>query len=164
MKYLPTIVFSSLLLLSLFSCKPVDDVYLYEVNELEVNQAGIDKDNLKSDLEFVSLAYADLFGTSIPENVLTQMVVAYNSLGDKVLIADIQIRNMLNRPEASVPSDQEMRANVDQFVIDTYKKFYVREPSEYELWYFRNLINEDSDITPEIVYYAFLTSDEYRYY
>ena len=74
------------------------------------------------------------------------------------------IRNFLNAPGANVPSSQAMRSDVNRFITDTYKKFYVREPGEYELWYLGNLIQNDPDMTPEMIYYAFLTSDEYRFY
>lgn len=148
----------------LWACKPTENIYLYEVNDVSVTQSGIDKKNPKSDLEFISLAYSDLFGKTIPENSLQSMVLAYNAMGDKALIADLIIRNMLNSPEADVPTNQEMRADVEGFIVATFKKFYVREPGEYELWYFRSLIDGDSQITPEIIYYAFLTSDEYRFY
>ncbi|MEZ4828694.1 MAG: hypothetical protein R3C61_20780 [Bacteroidia bacterium] len=152
------------LIIFLGACKPTENIYMYEVNEVEVTQAGIDKSNPKSDLEFISLAYSDLFGKTIPDNTLQSMALAYNALGDKALIADLIIRNMLNSPDADVPTAQEMRADVDGFITAAFKKLYVREPGEYELWYFRSLIESDSEITPEIIYYALLTSDEYRFY
>lgn len=161
--YFRLLAFSALTIF-LIACKPVEDLYVYEVNEVEVTQSGIDKNTPKSDLEFISLAYADLFGKTIENDALQSMVLAYNSLGDKALISDLIIRNMLNRPEADIPSSQEMRADIDGFIIATFKKFYVREPGEYELWYFRTLIDADPGITPEIIYYAILTSDEYRFY
>ncbi|MEM6347293.1 MAG: hypothetical protein AAF927_25610 [Bacteroidota bacterium] len=151
-------------LLMMISCQGGQDVYLYEVNELEVSGTNLEKSNLKTDLEFLSLAYSDLFGTTISENALNQLVNSYNAVGDKQLIADYIILNMLEAPGASIPSDQEMRADVDAFIKDTYKKFFVREPSEYERWYLQQLIEQDTEISPEQMYYAFLTSDEYRYY
>ncbi len=148
----------------LFACKDPDPTFLYEVNEVEINPSSLKKNNLKSDLEFISLAYSDLYGTTIPEQALLQMVQAYNSLGDKQLIADYIIKNLINAPGAQVPSSQAMRRDVDRFINDTYKKFYVREPDEYERWFFQQLIDQDASITPELIYYSFLTSDEYRYY
>jgi len=151
--------------ISLFvaSCSQVD-TYLYEVNPVEVNQAGVDKVNQKSDLEFLSLAYADLFETTISSTQLNVMAQAYESMGDKSLIADIIIRNLIEAPDAKVPTDAEMRADLDEFINDTYKKFFIRLPGEYESWYLKELITSDPDFSPEMVYYAFLTSDEYRYY
>ena len=57
-----------------------------------------------------------------------------------------------------------MRANVDQFITDIYNKLYVRDPNEYERWFLKDLIESDSELTPEMIYYAFLTSDEYRFF
>lgn len=149
--------------LLLLGCQQ-EDIYVYEVNPVDVTQAGIDKVNLKSDLEFLSLAYADLFGTTIPSSTLNVMMQSYESVGDKSLIADIIIRNLLNSPTASIPTDAEMRGDIDQFINETYKKFYIRLPGEYEYWFLEKFITEDQDVSPEMVYYAFLTSDEYRYY
>lgn len=151
------------LLLTLAACQ-AEEVYLYEVNPVEVTQPGADKVNQKSDLEFLSLAYSDLFGSTIPANELNRMVIAYESMGDKALVADMIIRNLLNSPGVQIPSGSSMRANPDQFITDTYRKFFIREPGEYERWYLRQLITEDPDMTPEMIYYAFLTSAEYRYY
>ncbi len=141
-----------------------EDVYLYEVNTVNVVQSGAEKVNQKSDLEFLSLAYSDLFGSTIPAQELNRVVVAYESMGDKSLVADMIIRNLLNSPGVQIPSASSMRANPDQFITDTYRKFFIREPGEYERWYLRQLITEDPDMTPEMIYYAFLTSAEYRYY
>ena len=63
-----------------------------------------------------------------------------------------------------MPTDQIMRADIDQFITDTYLRFYVREPGQYERWQLKQMIEQDAEITPEMIYYAFLTSDEYRYY
>jgi len=157
-------LFIGCLFFSISACSNTEKVYLYEVNEVEVTQTGVEKNSLKSDLEFISLAYSDLFGTTLTENQLLALVTGYNAMGDKGLISDIIIRNFLNNPQADVPSMQEMQADVPAFIQATYRRFFVREASEYELWYFENLIANDAEMTPEIIYYAFLTSDEYRYF
>ena len=41
--------------LLMVSCQSGQDVYLYEVNEVEVSQSGVEKNNPKADLEFISL-------------------------------------------------------------------------------------------------------------
>jgi hypothetical protein len=152
------------LLWSLWGCQQTEKVYLYEVDEVEVAQPGVEKNKLKSDLEFISLAYSDLFGTTLNDNQLLALVQGYNAVGDKGLIADVIIRNFLNSPGADVPTAQQMRADISAFVQQTYKRFYVREASAYELWFFENLITNDPEISPEMIYYAFLTSDEYRFF
>lgn len=147
------------------SCKKdPPKTYIYGVNGTTVTQDGVAKPNVKSTLEFISIAYSDLFGTTIDQTTLTELGTAYSAFGDKKLIEDLIIRNFLNSQNASIPTVTQMNSDVKQFVVNTYKKFYNREPNEFELWQFTNLINSDSTMTPEMVYYAFMTSNEYRYY
>jgi len=160
--FLPLI--SSLLFLASCGNAEQEDIYLYGVNPVDVSTSSVDKENPKADLEFISLVYADLFGGNVSQLEIDLMIIAFNSLGDKQLITDIIIRNMLNSNEASVPTDGEMRVDVDEFIDQTYLKFYIREPNAYEKWELKKMIEEDTELTPEMIYYAFLTSDEYRYF
>ena len=144
-------------------CKKESDI-IYEVNDVNVNQPNADKDNVKSLTEFISIAYTDLFGSIISQTQLQTLAVPYSAFGDLKLIEDMIIKNFLNDQSVNIPSDTEMRANVDQFLLDTYGKFYNRLPNEFELWHMKTLINDNSEITPELVYYSLMTSNEYRYY
>jgi hypothetical protein len=147
------------------SCKKeANKSYIYGVNNVAVSQDGVAKPNVKTTLEFISIAYSDLFGNTIDQSKLTDLGTAYNSFGDKKLIEDIIIRNFLNSTGVSIPTIIAMNANVNLFVVNTYKKFYNREPNEFELWQMTNLIQNDVNTTPELIYYAFMTSNEYRYY
>ncbi|UPT66978.1 MAG: hypothetical protein M0D57_21565 [Sphingobacteriales bacterium JAD_PAG50586_3] len=157
-KYLALIAIIPLLL---SACKKE---YVFGVDDVDVVQSSASKNNVKTTTEFVSIAYSDIFGTTIPQNYLTKLSLAYLAFGDKKLVEDIIIKNMLNAPGVQLPTQQTMLADVDLFVTNTYKKFYNREPGEFELWKMNQLIQADQTITPELIYYAFLTSDEYRYY
>lgn len=137
---------------------------VYEVNDVNVNRPDADKDYVKSQAEFISIAYTDLFGQNISQAQLQTLAVPYSGFGDLKLLEDMIIKNFLNNPNVIVPTNTEMRANVDQFVINTYQKFFNRSPNEFELWHMKNMINENADITPELIYYAIMTSNEYRYY
>jgi len=57
-----------------------------------------------------------------------------------------------------------MNADVEQFIKDGYVKFFNRLPNEFELWHIENEIAGDNTITPELIYFAMMTSNEYRYY
>lgn len=138
--------------------------YIFGVDDVDVVQNSASKNNVKTTTEFVSIAYSDIFGTTIPQTYLTKLSLAYLAFGDKKLVEDIIIKNMLNAPGVQLPTQQSMLADVDLFINNTYKKFYNRTPSEFEVWKMKQLIQADPTITPELVYYAFLTSDEYRYY
>ena len=83
---------------------------------------------------------------------------------DKKLMEDLIIRNFLKSPQIIIPSVSDMNSNKESFIKNTYKKFLNREPNEMELWQFEKTLDEDPSITPEMVYYSFLTSNEYRHY
>lgn len=148
----------------LFSCKKKDPEYVYEVNTEQVTKTGTNKTNLKTNLEFISICYSDLFGTTITNDKLIILSTAYESFGDKKLMGDIIVRNFLNTPGVQIPTKQTMRNDVNAFITNSYKKFYNRNPSEMELWSIKNIVNSDTTITPELLYYSFLTSNEYRFY
>ena len=152
-----------LFVLILFSCKK-DVSYVYGVNDATVTQPGASKPNVKSTLEFISISYSDLFGTSIGASDLTDLSLCYLAFGDKKFIEDLIIRNFLNKPGVIIPTQAAMTADVPSFVAATYRKFYNRDPNEFEKWQIVNYINGNSSVTPELIYYSFMTSDEYRYY
>ena len=138
--------------------------YVYDVNSIPIKQSGVAKPNVKSTIEFVSIAYSDLFGKTIDQETLTNLSTGYAAFGDKKLIEDIIIRNFLNNSGATIPTLTELNDDVNQFIVDTYKKFYNRVPNEFELWQLVDIISNDINATPELIYYAFMTSNEYRYY
>ena len=57
-----------------------------------------------------------------------------------------------------------MRADVDGFLKETYKRFFVRDISEAERTWFKNYIQDNPNVTPELVYFAFTLSNEYLFY
>ena len=162
MKTFKYLFFLSFLLF--ISCKSDEDTFIYQVNEVNVSQVGSDKQNVKSTNEFISIAYSDLFGTTISQGVLTDLALVYTAFGDKKMIEDLIIRNFLDEPGISIPSTQEMRSDVEAFVKSAFNKFFNRDPNELEAWQVAQIIEGDDSITPELVYYSFMTSNEYRYY
>lgn len=157
------ISFALLAILLMASCKK-ETTYVYNVNDVQVNKPAGEKSNVKQQAEFIAIAYADLTGTNVSSSTLEALLAPYQAFGDQKLIEQMIIKSFLNLPAATVPTSSAMRADVDAFMTDTYNKFYNREPDEFELWYFNKLITDDADITPQMVYLAILTSDEYRYY
>lgn len=156
------IFISTLITLSFSSCKKKE--YIYEVNDESITKEGVNKSTLKNNTEFISMVYSDLYGTTIPNAKLTNLSLEYDACGDKELIEDLIIRNLLNDPSVQLPTKIYMDNNLDAFIDNTYKKFFNRTPNEMELWNLKRIIQEDASITPEMVYYSFLTSDEYRFY
>ena len=138
--------------------------YVYEVNNVNVQQPGGVKGTAKSTTEFISIAYADLFGTTISNDDLVELFTAYSSFGDKKLIEGRIIRSFLDKPGLQIPSKQNMRNDIPLFINNSYKKFYNREPNEFEKYYIKSLLQADTTITPAMLYYSFMTTNEYRYY
>lgn len=158
------IVFFVLLALGLTAACKKEKNYIYRVNDVPVKPEGADKSRVKTTTEFISIVYSDLFGKTITNKELTDLAQAYSSFGDKKLIEDMIVRNFLNKPGVIVPEKKEMQAGPEGFISGTFKKFYNREPNAFEQWSLVNMIKNDTSIVPELVYYAILTSNEYRYY
>ena len=150
------------LVLTLTSCKR-ETLDVFVVDPIQVNQSK-DRDNLKSDLQFISIAYADLFGSQISNRDLQALMSGYNSVGDKQLVIDRIIRKLLTSPGINKPNAVTMRSDLDAFIQESFKRFFVRDAAEMEVWYFKSVIEENPDIQPEEIYYVLMSSEEYRYY
>ncbi len=136
---------------------------VYEIDPVHVGQRG-SKTHLKSDLQFVSIAYSDLFGRQISTQELNTLIAGYNSVGDKGLVIDLIVRNLLQKPGIVKETASEMQSDPEAFVKKTFERFFIRKPSEMETWFFSDLIRENSDLNPEDFYYALMSTEEYRYY
>ena len=157
------LVLFAIVALSLSSCKKETD-FVYEVNDVQVSKEKIGKGIPKTTVEFISIAYSDLVGSTISQNDLSRVTLLYLAFGDKRLIEDLLIKNIVNSPVVNIPTEEVMRNDISAFINSTYLKLFNREPNEVELFTLRKQISENTNITPKLVYYAMMTSDEYRYY
>jgi hypothetical protein len=137
---------------------------IYEVNEVELLPSNASKTKLKTDQQYVSILYANLFQTALSSGNLFEVSQCIQSVGDKVLVREVIISNYMNRPTVQLPTDAEMRDSLDAFITNTYNRFLVRNPSEAERQYFKNYISTHPNVTPEMVYFSFALSDEYLFY
>lgn len=153
----------AIIILTFISCKK-EKTFLYDVNPVNVQQNGSVKNNVKNTTEFISIAYADLFGTNIPQANLVNLNTIYNAFGDKKMIEDRIILNFINAAGSVIPALPSVNGDTVQFITNTYKKLYNREPGAFEKYYFKESIRTNSTITPVMIYYALMTSDEYRFY
>ena len=154
-------IFSVLLL---FSCKKEKNV-TYQLNDVTIENNTANKDHLKSTTEFISIAYSDIFGTVISTNKLADLTRIYKAFGDKKLIEQMVIKNFLNEPSIQIPQiDRSSINTIKSFVLNIYTKLFNRTPDEYELWFISNMIENDTDLTSELIYFSLMTANEYRYY
>lgn len=152
---------SSLLVFSLSSCEKDK---LYEVNEETILAPNANKTKLKTDQQYIAILYANLFQTALSSDDLFEASECVQSIGDKNLVHEVLISNYMNKPGVILPTNQEMRADVDAFITETYNRFLVRNPTEAERQYFKNYINTHPNVRPELVYFSFGLCNEYQYY
>lgn len=150
-------------LMSLSSCIK-EEIHVYEINEVELYSSASEKENLKTDEQFLSILYTDLFERSISNQQMERLYETYSSIGDKSLAVDMITKSLITSNSAKIPSDAEMRGDPKAFVEQAFKKFYVRKPTEQEVWFLKNQIEKNDELTAVDIYYAMLTADEYRYY
>ncbi len=137
---------------------------LYEVNPTYLYQNNSEKTQLKSADQFISILHADLFNYPPSSQYLNDLSEVFLSFGDKGLMNHILLENLLTLSVPFLPSSSAMRSNPDQFVVDTYLRFYNRLPTEYEKHFFVDFIQKDTTLTPQQVFSAFVQSNEYLYY
>ncbi|MDZ4758123.1 MAG: hypothetical protein SGJ10_08295 [Bacteroidota bacterium] len=159
--YIYSIVLLSLSI-GLYACKK-EIKKIFEVETQPVSQTSINKNLFKKELEFISIAYSDLFGKTIPANELNNSVSCYAGSNDKYFITDRIIRSYLNRGNIIIPTKQQMQGDIPKFISNTYTKFYQRPPTEMEKWKLEQLITKNTTLTPSVIYYSFLTSNEYKF-
>jgi len=167
-----TAIVAVLIAFSITSCKKeiveevIYDNIIYQIDTVPVYQSNTEKDRLKTPLQYISSLYSNLYYSSIPSNLLDNLVIYRLSIGDKTLINELILNAMLNDPivQANIPDDADMFDDVDAFIEDSYLRFYLRKPSEYEKYGMANIIEADPDITVIDIYRSFLLSNEYMYY
>ena len=144
-------------------CKKEDDL-IYGVEETLVVPPNANKNKLKTEAQYLAILYANLFQKALSANQAVELADIIESIGDKELAHEVIISNFMNMSDIKLPDNDEMRSDIDGFIEDTYKRFFVRPPSELEKTYFRNYIESNENVTPELVYFSFALSDEYLFY
>lgn len=149
-------------LLLVTGCKK--EVFTYEVDPVDLGQFDGDKDREKSNQEYAAILHANLFQTALSPGDLYEIDQCIQSIGDKQLAREVIISNFMNKPGVIIPTSAEMQADVNGFIIATYNRFLVRNPTEAEKTWFRNMIEADPNVTPELIYFSFALSEEYLFY
>lgn len=158
------IIYIVFIAIAITACKQ-DPSSIFEVQDITVSLNEGEKNRLKTDIEFVSIAYTDIFSTNISQNNLEEVITTYKSLGDKSLVIEMIVRKFISEGGSSIQNiDRSSSTSIESFVTDVYKKLYNRTPDAYELWYLTDVIQKDQDINASLIYYSMMTANEYRYY
>lgn len=150
-------------LIFIASCKK-KETYEYQITPQNLYPTNAGKVKLKTDGQYVSILYANLFQTALSSNELFRITQCIESVGDKDLVREVIISNFMNKSDVILPTNEEMRADIDAFLEATYERFYVRKMTEAERTWFRNYIESNPNVTPELVYFSFALSNEYLFY
>jgi len=158
-----TIIISLIALTLGHSCKKKPDP-LFVLNEVELYPSSASKTKVKSNQQWVAILHANLFQSALSSNELYELSECISSIGDKELAREVIISNFMNEDGVIMPSEDEMRNDIEKFVEDTYVRFLVRFPTESENSWYINYIDNNPYVTPELVYFSFALSNEYLYY
>ena len=136
----------------------------YIVNPVTSLPPNAGKNKAKTDQQYVAILHANLMQKALSANEIFEISQCIASIGDKEIVREVIISNFMNEPNVQLPSDDEMRADLRQFIINTYIRFLVRNPTEAEIEYFKNYIQANPNVTSELVYFSFSLSNEYLFY
>lgn len=156
-----TLLFFCLSVLAI-SCKK-DDI-IYDVSQVNATSYNANKNKLKTISQYISILYANLFQKALSANELVEITNCIESIGDKQVAHEIILSNFMNKSGVTMPSDSLMRTDVNAFIEQTYKRFYVRDLTEAEREFFLNFFASHPDVSVEMVYSAFSLSNEYQFY
>lgn len=148
-------------------CKKDKDK-MFDVNEVPILPPTAGKTKLKTNEQYVAILHANLFQTALSANQIYDISQCMLSIGDQELAREVVISNFMNKSNTIIPSKADMLGNLDNFIVETYNRFLVRNPTEAEKTYFRNFITARTTptdtILPELVYFSFALSNEYMFY
>lgn len=158
------LIFIALYLLLVINACQKEEPIKYGLKSTDILTPSVNKDKPKTPSQFIAVLYVNLFQQAISTADQVEIERLLRSIGDKRLAYELIISSYMNDPQVILPSYTDMRADLDRFITETYERFYVRPPTQLELEYMRNYLENDPNITPELVYFAFAISDESFFY
>lgn len=139
---------------------------IFQIGKEKLYASAAEKDKLKNNSQWVAVLYTNLFQQALSASDLYKAGQCITSIGDKELAREVIISNFMNytSPTPIIPTDTEMRNDINKFTTETFERFLIRRPTEAEKAYFRTFISNDPNVTAELVYFSFALSKEYLYY
>lgn len=143
---------------------PQVDNYIYEIGGESVYASNVEKTKQKSPEQFLSILHANLFQSTISQGDLADFAEIRKAIGDKQLADELTLNSFVNDGGVTIPTDAEMRNDVEGFIKATYLRFFLREPTAYEVFELKEAIEEDAGLSPDLIYQSFALSNEYKFY
>lgn len=157
-------VLLAIVLAGLFFAACQKEYVVYGIDDLDIRPVNSEKDKAKTHSQYISILYANMFQTAIGPNQMLEALKAIESIGDKQVAYDMLVSKYMNDPKVKIPTAESMRQDPEGFVRDTYTRFLVRQPTAAELQWMLNFIESRPAVTPELIYFAFATSNEHGHY
>ena len=143
MKNITTYSLLILFALGLSNCKKetLEDK-VFQVNKVKLYPSASSKIKEKTESQWVAVLYTNLFQQALSAGDIYRAGQCITSIGDKELAREVIISNFMNStsPIPQIPTNGDMRADINKFIKDTYERFLIRRPTEGEKQYFRNEI------------------------
>ncbi len=137
---------------------------VYNLPDVTLHEFTLHKRHVKTDAQFISIAYTDLFGRSIPQGEMDNIKNLFLSQGDQSLNYSGYISYLLKEAGAYLPDESVMQADIESFVETLYLGLLNRKPGKYEVHNLSEAIKKNTGITVRDIYFAVMTSEEYRRY
>ena len=161
-KHIIKVAIFNILIINIYCTKEIH--VQYQVNSAYIYESKAQKFKSKNEAEYISILYTGLYQKAIDPMELFQAQSVFYSIGDQNVAKEMLLSGYFNNPKIIIPSNSEMRNDIPSFITETYKRFYLRYPSEAEKVYFTNYIKNNPEVTVELIYTSFSTSDEYSFY
>ena len=156
-------LFLGLVLVS--GCKKKEDFEeIYELDEFSALPPNSGKIKEKTNEQYVSILYANLFQEAISSAQLNSILKAMYSVGDQQLAREMVVNTFMKNPKLKLPENTYMHGNTSKFLDETYKRFMIRNVSEAERKWFQLYIGDHPEVTVEEIFMAFALSNEYLVY
>lgn len=108
------ILFVCLLFFVISSCKK--DLS-YGIDPITTMPPNAQKTKLKSNEQYISILYANLFQKAMSANELVEINHCIEGFGDVETIHEVILSNFMNRSDVIIPSDSLMRADIGAFLL-----------------------------------------------
>ena len=109
------------------------DNHVYGVDGENLYQSNANKNKQKSAEQYVSILYSNLFQNAIGQNELVDLSEIRRAIGDKQVADDMITNAFVNRLDVVIPTNTEMRNNIEQFIEETYLRFFLRLPIDFDI-------------------------------
>ena len=110
---MPSSVKMSLLLLPLLAACTEKETLRYGLQDQVVYEDKTQKTKRKSESEYISILYTNLYQQPITPNQLYKTQQVVQSIGDRTLAWEMLLSNYFNKPGIQMPDETFMRAETD---------------------------------------------------